>query len=150
MSHILTPYLHDLYYAKKHNEQQLWLDNFEADVACVDKINNTLTSSVLGDSLAVDNAFSAITADFGTERLSSILAIHIVLHNWDTSYHAGVQKWAEAYTAGLSADLLSEHSSYTLMIHPTLIAALADWFSRNTSIGNSLDIHTKCPNHLAR
>lgn len=79
MSHILTPYLHDLYYAKKHNEQQLWLDNFEADVACVDKINSTFTSSVLGDSLAVDNAFSAITADFGTERLSSILAIHIVL-----------------------------------------------------------------------
>ena len=118
-------YKNDMMTAKANDEITVWRDSFRESCSCAKAIDKGLNDNFANNRLDTDKVLDTVVAEYGTERVTHILAAQIVNHDWDGRYHSDVKAWAREQTKELSAEFMEDSRDYYLTAHPILINGLA-------------------------
>ena len=89
---LLYPY--DLTYAMEHGEADAYLDSRKLNLECKRAIEETILQNFDGMHLN-HNAADSILEEYGSERLSFILACTIQEKSWDGRFSKNNKEWAK-------------------------------------------------------
>lgn len=119
-------YPHDLSYAMDHGEADAYLDSRKLNLECKRAIEETILQNFDGMHLN-HNAADSILEEYGSERLSFILACTIQEKSWDGRFSKNNKEWAktipvpENISRGVNANL-----DYVVESHPAVLDGFID------------------------
>ena len=103
-------------YAREHGEFEQWRDSRKENLRCATELEKLIAENHDGYHLDTDKIIKSAVGEFGTERVSVVLAATIQRRDWDGRFLSANKEWAK------SIDVPDgENSKINVNSHSTLI-----------------------------
>lgn len=122
----LPVYQHNLTYAMEHGEADAYLDSRKLNIDCKNAIQEAISNNFDGMHLNHD-VVNPVLEEYGTERLSFVLACTLQEKSWDGRFSRANKEWAKNITIpenvirGVDANL-----DYVVESHPAVLDGFID------------------------
>lgn len=91
-----TPlYRHDGTYAREHDEINLYRESYQANIACMEKIEKTLSDNYENNHLNTEAVLDTLRNNFSMERIEYVLANTVQQKDWDGRFSRDNKAWAK-------------------------------------------------------
>ena len=119
-----TPvYPHSAAYAREHGEMAQYNLSYQANSACKEAIEQTISAHYAENRLDTEAAVKDVLEKFGTERVQFILANTVQLQDWDGRYSRRNKEWAKTIP---NDNPETVRCGYVLNSHPAVLDGFID------------------------
>ena len=115
-------YPHSAAYAREHGEIEAYRKYKKENISCRDAIEEVIRRQFDGMHLASDAA-KVVLEEYGTERMSYVLANTVRHFSWDNRFSVENRKWAESIPVFEDKDLWGEERNVDFVVnsHPAVL-----------------------------
>lgn len=122
----LPVYLQSLDHAVKHGEADAYLDSRKLNIDCKNAIEETISRNFDGMHLN-PGAVSPVFEEYGTERISFVLACTLKYKAWDGRFSRENKEWAERITVPENVSRgIDSNIDYVVESHPAVLDGFID------------------------